>query len=593
MEIKILKMELENFKCHRHLVLDFQGEDGSIFGDNGTGKTSVYDALTWMLFGKDSLGRGETMMEVKPLDEEGGVRDHQAITRVEVLLMVDGREICLCRENRECWATREEGSRFEGNRSRYYWDGVPMRRGLFQEKVAQIMPEETFRMLTSVKYFPEELPWQQRRKLLCKMAGVLSDREILEGESRFERLREAAGSDSLETLKRKLKARRQSLENTGNDIPARLSELEKTLQSLPGEEENWEEKLKAIQDKLAKQNLAADQSRQRRSQQIRELQLAIRELDAENLEFLSTFPDGKKTKQALEFAENTENAMEESLQRCRREWGQVSAEEFRGGRCPTCGQDLPGRAAREARDSFEREKERRLRGIEATAEDFRKRKQEAAHQAQTLKKQLETMKSQPEEMPGYREKREELRRKLEQIPEEKADPGEDLRAEEKRLLEAQSRKQLRRYTLDRQEQLRQELQAAQQELEKIRSLENLLDEFGRFQAKLLEQQVNRLFRIARFRLFRIQVDGSMEERCDVVYDGVPYGSLNSGMKVNVGIDILNSLGDFFGVRVPLFIDNAEAVTALEQSRCQRIRLVVSPGEDRLRLRLDRLCPAPF
>ena len=53
-EIKIKRLVLENFKCHKSLKLDFEGGNASIYGDNASGKTSVYDALTWLLFGKDS-----------------------------------------------------------------------------------------------------------------------------------------------------------------------------------------------------------------------------------------------------------------------------------------------------------------------------------------------------------------------------------------------------------------------------------------------------------------------------------------------------------------------------------------------------------
>ena len=53
-EIKIKRLVLENFKCHKSLRLDFEGGNASIYGDNASGKTSIYDALTWLLFGKDS-----------------------------------------------------------------------------------------------------------------------------------------------------------------------------------------------------------------------------------------------------------------------------------------------------------------------------------------------------------------------------------------------------------------------------------------------------------------------------------------------------------------------------------------------------------
>ena len=67
--IKISKIEIENFKGIRRLTLDLNGRSASLYGDNATGKTTVYDALTWLLFGKDS--HGNTKFSIKPLDAAG------------------------------------------------------------------------------------------------------------------------------------------------------------------------------------------------------------------------------------------------------------------------------------------------------------------------------------------------------------------------------------------------------------------------------------------------------------------------------------------------------------------------------------------
>lgn len=53
--ITIQRLTLANFKGCRSLALDFHGRDCSIYGDNATGKTTVYDAFCWLLFGKDSV----------------------------------------------------------------------------------------------------------------------------------------------------------------------------------------------------------------------------------------------------------------------------------------------------------------------------------------------------------------------------------------------------------------------------------------------------------------------------------------------------------------------------------------------------------
>ena len=50
MNMQLISLTLENFKGHERLALRFDGQDASIYGENGTGKSSVYDGLTWLLF---------------------------------------------------------------------------------------------------------------------------------------------------------------------------------------------------------------------------------------------------------------------------------------------------------------------------------------------------------------------------------------------------------------------------------------------------------------------------------------------------------------------------------------------------------------
>ena len=120
-------------------------------------------------------------------------------------------------------------------------------------------------------------------------------------------------------------------------------------------------------------------------------------------------------------------------------------------------------------------------------------------------------------------------------------------------------------------------------LEAIDKMLFLTEEYTRFKARFVEDSINSLFSVARFRLFREQANGGLEERCDVVFEGVPYIGLNNGAKINVGIDIINALSRHYGVTVPLFVDNAESVTRLQECGAQVIRLVVSENDKELRM----------
>lgn len=219
-EIKILRMTIENFKGHSYLNLQLDGKSVGIYGDNATGKTSVYDALTWLLFGKDSQGNGEKNIDLKPLDANGEVRDHQAITSVEVEFQVDGELVELKRTLREVWATRRGSSTpaYEGNISDYFVDGVPQKKNEYDRRVRELVSEELFRMLTSVSYFASTMKWQDRRAVLFDMTGTMSDKEIMAQNADFAPLLDSMGKLNLSEFKAKLASQKKGLTGVRDDV---------------------------------------------------------------------------------------------------------------------------------------------------------------------------------------------------------------------------------------------------------------------------------------------------------------------------------------------------------------------------------------
>lgn len=103
-ETKILRLTMDNFKGRRHLELDLNGGNLNVYGTNAAGKTTIFDAFTWLLFGKNSNGDGA--FGIKPLDKTGQVRDHTAITTVEALLLTGQGELALRRTYYEKWSTK-------------------------------------------------------------------------------------------------------------------------------------------------------------------------------------------------------------------------------------------------------------------------------------------------------------------------------------------------------------------------------------------------------------------------------------------------------------------------------------------------------
>ena len=103
----------------------------------------------------------------------------------------------------------------------------------------------------------------------------------------------------------------------------------------------------------------------------------------------------------------------------------------------------------------------------------------------------------------------------------------------------------------------------------------------------MEEKINSKFKLARFKLFDVQVNGGIAETCETTYQGVPYSSgLNNAARINVGLDIINTLAEHYRFDAPIFVDNAEAVTHLIPTRGQIIRLVVSENDKDLRVEVE-------
>lgn len=643
-DIKIKRLSLENFKCHRNLVLNLDGGNASIYGDNASGKTSIYDALTWMLFGKDSQGNGEKNIEIKPLDATGEVRDHDALTAVEAVLDVNGEEVTLRRTYREVWTTKRGSSQatFDGNTSEYYVSGVPCKKNAFQDKVSELVDEDTFRMLTSVSHFASGISWQDRRAVLFKVAGVMDDQQILATNEAFTPLVESMGRLSLEEYKRKMLAEKKKFVGAKTEIPARISECQKTIEGIQGldfagakarvtdlmaESNSLSEQILAIQH-----DSAADQKRM----EIREAQLELNALENENRAYrdrqtagnvnvheMTSRLAGLRTR--LSAIENrTENergyisALDKRIAESRERWIAVNGEVYAvGNTCQTCGQKLPADQIQKALAAGEAQKQKRLREIEHTANSNKEAKAQAEDrlhkmldeiaQVQTevndLQAQIavaEAARVEPRDMDDYRVRRDTIGERITVLSGELADmmmnasdvleklrvEKSEVQAEINNQMAIVSKESLLDHARQRADELRQDARNAAECLEAIEKMLYLMDEYSRYKTRFVEDSINGLFRIARFRLFREQANGGVEDRCDVVYDGIPYISVNNGMKINLGIDIINTLSLAYGVRVPLFVDNAESVTNLEKCGSQIVRLVVSENDKELRVNYE-------
>lgn len=644
MKMQLVSLVLENFKCHERLEIRFDGRNTNIYGENAAGKSSIYDGLTWLLFGKDSHGKKD--FDIKPLTLEGSVKDHAAITSVEAVLLVDGVMRKLKRTYYEVWSTKRGSaeSTFDGHSSDYFVDDVPCKKNEFARRVGEIIEENAFRLLTSITYFAEELPWQDRRATLFDVAAVATDEEILASDARFAPLTSAMQGLTLGDYRKKLEAQRKGLNKVRTDTPARLDECKKTVTDLSGidfevlERQRTEAQNKRTETQRELDQAEHDGGRTELQNQLTGVRNELGRLENENAahrlaqqqaqgadeaasirQSLNAIRAQESRRQSdLEYLRKRLKTLDDEVATCRTRWDAINKEQFQGGTCPTCGQALPQGKLEASKAAFEQDKARRkdeavgaanrakeaLKGVQ---DDITKLEQEVAEsqkQAEELSNRLQQLESTPKaeitDMDSYAVQRAELEAqaadiqgKLDGLDKQSAahrkvlrDALADADRELDRLSGELSKKTALEYANKRMEELRTQAAAASDELNQLDGMLFLCEEFTRHKVKFIEESINRRFSLVRFRLFKEQINGGLEDCCDVTVNGVPYSTgLNSGAKVNAGIDIINTLTQHYGAQVPLFVDNAESVTKLAQADTQVIRLVVSETDKELRCEL--------
>lgn len=184
--IKLLKMHIQNFKGCKDREISF-GEKTAIGGVNASGKTTVFDAFTWLLFGKDSLGKSS--FDIRPRDKAGNMINNVEIS-VEATICFGEDEYVLKKVQKQIWRKKHgtNTTEFQGNVNEFEINGYPKSEKEFKEFVHAEIYENIFNLITNPNAF-NALPWKEQREALMKFVGNFSNVEIAQqfGE-RFQKL---------------------------------------------------------------------------------------------------------------------------------------------------------------------------------------------------------------------------------------------------------------------------------------------------------------------------------------------------------------------------------------------------------------------
>lgn len=624
--MKLLKLNLQNFKGIRNSEFDFGGIDATIYGDNATGKTTVFDSLCWLLFGKDSLNRAD--FEIKTL--ENGEPIHKVNHEVEAeFLNDDGNSFTLRRVYREKYSSPRGGdTKLTGHTTDYFINDVPVKEKEYKQYINDVIAEDVFKLITNPLYFNEQYSWQNRRKLLLEISGDIKDDEVINSRSELTRLAELLNGRTVDEQRKIVAAKKTAINKELDMIPVRIDEALRNKADIAASESKLTTDIETLNKSInelenQKATIINGFSSTEKRSKIDEIG---RQLKARQSEVLSIYNSEKQRKRgeyealltqlkiiesehdrytdrAYDLAKDIERESKR-IETLQAEFGTFNAQEFNKEACPTCGQPLPEDKQAELEAAFNSEKAAKLEEWQSLIESAKKLKANYEEQrevlivkADGLTKEIEDktkayeskfkeyesyLEPNVEDDPDYKELKAELFL-LELDEGEEADDKEVARLDEEissvKEKRAALETELNKYTLNADIQKRViELENQQQKLAAEKNLLDetsfLIDEFVKAKVDMLEESINSHFEYARFKMFNVLVNGNIEECCETTYKGVPYRSMNNAARMNVGLDIINALTKFYNVTAPVFIDNAEAVTDFIKCNSQTIKLVV-------------------
>lgn len=662
--IQIKSISLINFKGLRNHTINFD-KNTNIYGDNAKGKTTIFDAFTWALFGKDSTDRKD--FELKTLDKNNVVIpkiDHE----VAAIIIVDNEEIAIRRILKENWVKKRGDLEtvFSGNVTEYYWNDVPMQQKDFNFKVSAILDESVFKMITNPLAFAS-LKWQDRRAALMKIAGEVSDADLAQGNSEYEKLLSQLSNDkTLEDYRKQIAASVKKAKEDIQKIPIKINEAYKNCPE-PFDFVNLKISLDLKQKTLTKVNDDIENKSSAYDSQLAEINQ--KKLKANNLKSeieiiesntqteienslkpdTSAFDAAKRNweikKGELATSKNSLNTLsikvnslqshiEESdtrLSNLRKEWEKENAKELTFNdedfHCPTCKRefesgDVEGKKT-ELLTNFKTQKAQKLseintRGaniinektaLETELETIKGTIETGTKHIQALETEVETLESQVEieqsktnpsqevdktflvankllENSVYQFKKQELEKvqsNIEEFPvvdvSELKEQREELTKDIYFLQQKISNEELIKKVDKRIEDLKQEEKTLAQQISNVEKEQFVIENFNKLKIDTLESRINEKFHFVKFRMFETQINGGESECCDALIDGVPFSDANTAAKINAGLDIINTLCDFYQVTAPIFIDNRESIVKLIPCESQIVNLIVWEGSE--------------
>lgn len=604
MKIKLNYLRIENFKGIENFELQLDGQSAIVAGENATGKTTLADAFFWLITDTNADNKGQ----FNPLlagHENGALKREPAV--VEAGFSVDFKNLTLKKIFKQKY-TKKRGKaekKFSGHKTDFYYNDAPVSQKVYQGKLEGIIKPDLFRVLSDVKQFCGRATPDYRRNFLLTMVGIIDDDQFFEEHLELKPLKVSFEGRTHDECKSYLMAQKRELEKKLNELPIRIEEsqklsseelhldlieaaIEKVQEELRQKEPDLEEL--ARQKQINELEIELSQIRQTRIHQINKLEHEIERLS------MSLQSDETNSRQLKKRINQLEILMADNVDERKglvKKWKAVNQQEYAAGRlCFACGQELPEDKLSIQKDHFNQDKAARLKTIDSQGKDlFNEFNQASSRKAEKEKelKDLNTISTSTREkinnlkitLADFKGKPfgMDVKKKIEKLKSGVPAPEPDDKSKELEKLMVKKAACLHQIKQQKQaEDYEKELKQVGKDFEAVEHQLFLLSEYSRLWNEHLETKVNDFFVLTDWKLFENQINSGVKSICEPIYQGISYNSdLNTGARINVGLDCINTISKHFDIQCPVFIDNAESVTDWIETDLQLIKLVAQPN----------------
>lgn len=628
MKIKITKMVLQNFKKVRSQKLNFS-DKVLITGGNRKGKTTIYDAYLWCIFGQTSKPNSI----VQTLGSDNKVI-HKIETSVVVYLDADGQEVKVERRLTEKWQAKDTAcEKLKGTETMRLIDDIPYSVREFNDKLNALCDYKKWMMLSNINNF-WELKVDDRRKQLMSIVGDIDEETLMKPYPIIYK-GVIEQKKKLSDMQAQYKITKKKSDDELNLIPARIQaqdalRVDVDFDELQTQKETLDKNIAIIDAELQgsiTDNTAEIEYQKRRGDiedglihgrikwhehQLNRLMAVSRHIAEANKSII----ESKGIAIEKDRINNTNKQklieMETRFAELKNKWNNVNEKEFSYGQtdvCPVCHRPYTEEMKKTEYDNavkeFNLNKSEELEKIQNEATILKQQiavvkgninayeqiqiktydndiqAKEIAYKA--LREQKTDIENEKwEESSAYKE----LTSALDDIEKTKPIPVIDTTLEEKKARKAKlsaerdniikqlAGKDINERIQQEKDRLNERSLSLAQTIADCSEALRQIREYKKEKVEIIENKVNSYFSLIRWKFYEQNISNDdMREICTAIdKDGVDYDNTNDGTVINMGIDIIGGMSKALDIYVPLFVDRKESAENVVDTDQQTIYL---------------------